>query len=317
MTDGNCCAICNNEFKARPPEHTELAKEIVRKLTWVNSIRDDLASAESLHRAYFIEKYTLLHGQEPPHYVVTQAMLQQEQQFLETQSDADVEDQCKKEMFALCISDSDVNDFKESGLNHLRNTLSLTIPVVVDEAPLYDEYMLSLPPGLERSQLFRDANRTWRWNSLEGLNPENPANDHYCEDEFFEEHEHEVCIDCLKSHSFEYENRVIISKMDGVRCVDCNAQICLESPDEWLSGTQARPRVPQATRLHEEGVYPHRWICPPCTSKRIESLEEQKAAIEATIADDLASINNEIESLGGDFDTEEGDGFAGLGDLFG
>ena len=27
--------------------------------------------------------------------------------------------------------------------------------------------------------------------------------------------------------------------------MDCNAQICLESLDEWLSGTQARPRVPQ------------------------------------------------------------------------
>ena len=108
-------------------------------------------------------------------------MLQQEQLFLETQSDADVEDQCKKEMFALCISDSDLNDFKESGLHHLRNTLSLTIPVVVDESRL--------------------------------------ANDHYCEDEFFEEHEHEVCIDCLKSYSFEYEDRVIISKMDGVRWI--------------------------------------------------------------------------------------------------
>ncbi|PDH27259.1 MAG: hypothetical protein CND85_01480 [Marine Group II euryarchaeote MED-G33] len=312
MTDSNCCAICNNELKARPPEHIELAREIIRKIAWVNSIRDDLASAESLHRAYFIEKYTLLHGQEPPHYEVSQAMLQSPT----WKMGVNVEDQCNKEMFALCLSDDDIYDFKESGLHHLRNTLSLTIPVVVEEVEEHDEYMLSLPPGLERSQLFRDANRTWRWNSLEGLNPENPANDHYCEDEFFEEHEHEVCIDCLKSYSFEYKNRMIISKMDSVRCVDCNAQICLESRDEWLSGTQARPRVPQATQLHKY-VYPKRWICPPCTSKRIESLEGQKAAIEATIADDLASINNEIKSLGGDVDTEEDDGFAGLEALFG
>ena len=60
----------------------------------------------------------------------------------------------------------------------------------------------------------------------------------------------------------------------------------------------------------------HRWICPPCTSKRIESLEEQKAALKPQ-SQMIWLINNEIESLGGDVDTEEGDGFAGLGDLFG
>ena len=290
MTDSNCCAICNNELKARPPEHIELAREITRKIAWVNSIRDDLASAESLHRAYFIEKYTLLHGQEPPHYEVSQAMLQSPT----WKMGVNVEDQCNKEMFALCLSDDDIYDFKESGLHHLRNTLSLTIPVVVDEDP---------------------DDRIWTWSSLYGLNEDN-FDLYYSEDCFFEEHEQEVCIDCLKSYSFEYKNRMIISKMDGVRCVDCNAQICLESRDEWLSGTQARPRVPQATQLHKY-VYPKRWICPPCTSKRIESLEGQKAAIEATIADDLASINNEIKSLGGDVDTEEDDGFAGLEALFG
>ena len=26
MTDGNCCAICNNEFKTRPQEHVFRAK---------------------------------------------------------------------------------------------------------------------------------------------------------------------------------------------------------------------------------------------------------------------------------------------------
>ena len=297
MTDSNCCAICNNEFKARPPEHIELAREITRKIAWVNSINADFASAESLHRAYFIEKYTLLHGQEPPHYEVSQAMLQSPT----WKMGVNVEDQCNKEMFALCLSDGDIYDFKESGLHHLRNTLSLTIPVVVDEDP-YTEEMV---------------NDSWTWSSLHGLSqPEENFHCFYSEDCFFEEHEHEVCIDCLKSYSFEYKNRMIISKMDGVRCVDCNAQICLESRDEWLSGTQARPRVPHATRLPKR-PYPKRWICPPCTSKRIESLEEQKAAIEATIADDLASINNEIKSLGGDVDTEEDDGFAGLEALFG
>jgi hypothetical protein len=287
MTDGNCCAICNNEFKTRPQEHVELAQEIVRKLAWVHSIRGELGSAESPHRTYFIEKYTLLHGQEPSHYDVNQAMLQYPTRAMSV----NVESQCNKEMFVLCLSDHDIYDFKESGLYHLRNTLSLTIPVVVDEDP-YPEYFE--PP------------ESWTWSSREGLNYDPDEFDrYYSEDDFFQEHEQEVCIDCLKSYSLEYKNRMIISKMDGVRCVDCNAQICFESRDD-----------PKATQLPER-VYPKRWICPPCTSKRIESLEEQKAAFEATIADDLASINNEIKSLGGDVDTEEDDGFAGLGALFG
>lgn len=275
MTEGNCCAICNNEFKTRPQEHVELAREIVRKFAWVRSIRGDLGSAESPHRAYFIEKYTLLHGQEPSNYDVSQAMIQSPTWDMSV----NVEDQCDKEMFVLCLSDDDIYDFKESGLHHLRNTLSLTIPVVVDEDP--DEY--------------------WTWSSLYGLNFEDNFDLYYSEDCFFEEHEQEVCIDCLKSYSFEYKNRMIISKMDGVRCVDCNAQICFESRND-----------PKATQLPDNSR-----ICLPCTSKRIESLEEQKAAIEATIADDLASINNEIVSLGGDVDTKEDDcPFFGLGDLF-
>jgi hypothetical protein len=299
MTDGNCCAICNNEFKTRPQEHVELAQEIVRKLAWVHSIRGDLGSAESPHRAYFIEKYTLLHGQEPSHYDVNQAMLQSPMAIMTV----NVEDQCNKEMFVLCLSDDDIYDFEESGPHHLRNTLSLTIPVVVDEDPYpCDEYTESLPPGPERWQRSRDLYESWTWSSREGLNAENPEFDYYySEDCFFEEHEQEVCIDCLKSYSLEYNNRMIISKMDGVRCVDCNAQICFESRDD-----------PKATHLPDNSM-----ICLPCTSKRIESLEGQKAAIEATIADDLASINNEIKSLGGDVDTEEDDGFAGLGALFG
>ncbi|MDP6906136.1 MAG: hypothetical protein QF440_01810 [Candidatus Thalassarchaeaceae archaeon] len=296
MTDGNCCAICNNEFKTRPQEHVGLAQEIVRKLAWVHSIRGDLGSAESPHRAYFIEKYTLLHGREPSHYDVNQAMLQ----YPTWDMSVNVEDQCNKEMFVLCLSDDDIYDFKESGLHHLRNTLSLTIPVVVDENPFgpLDEYTESLPPGQERSERCRDIFQSWAWSSRDGLNFENPDFHCFSEDEFFEEHEQEVCIDCLKSYSLEYENRMIISIMDGVLCVDCNAQICFESRDD-----------PKATQLPDNSM-----ICLPCTSKRIESLEEQKAAIEATIADDLASINNEIESLGGDVDTN---GFAGLGALFG
>ena len=282
MTDSNCCAICNNEFKARPPEHIELAREITRKIAWVNSINADFASAESLHRAYFIEKYTLLHGQEPSNYDVSQAMIQSPTWDMSV----NVEDQCDKEMFVLCLSDDDIYDFKESGLHHLRNTLSLTIPVVVDEDP-YPEEM-----GIV----------SWTWSSREGLNFEDNFDLYYSEDCFFEEHEQEVCIDCLKSYSLEYKNRMIISKMDGVRCVDCNAQICFESRGD-----------PKATQLPDNSR-----ICLPCTSKRIESLEEQKAAIEATIADDLALINNEIESLGGDVDTKEDEGsFFGLGDLFG